>query len=167
MDAVRLLYGMSDSISTSLQTSSNDIGQTISLLNQAVDQLTQQFLSIHQDIGLLGQQFHSGLAPTDASSVLLAHCQEKIRHVVTTLQFHDIANQLLTRTEGRLADLQPLLAQLSPHSDPVTYPRTDADVAAYVKGLNRLLTDYNSDIQTSYSSAIKQTQLSCGEIELF
>jgi hypothetical protein len=165
MDSIRLMTLLSGRIQSSLSKSTKDIQQVMSLLDQTIDQLIQHFLSINMDLQQLKNQ-----VPEQGATSALSHCENAIQSIVTDLQFHDIANQLLNRVQGRFSSLQNMLSAIAADSALMT-TSTDqinfTDLTAYLECIERLIADTQSQSQNPVAETIRQTPMSGGEIELF
>lgn len=165
MDSIRLMSLLSGNIHSSLSKSAQDIQQVMALMDQTIGQLIQHFLSINKDIQQLKNQL-----PANQTVTALLSCEASIQHIVTDLQFHDIANQLLTRVHDRFAALQNLLSAINADSALVTASPDEmnfTDLTGYIQCIERLVVDAHHQSQTNIAGAIRPTPMSGGEIELF
>lgn len=165
MDSIRLMSLLSGNVHSSLSKSATDIQQVMALLDQTIDQLIQHFLSINTDILLIKKQLLK-----NESITVIPHCEEAIQNIVTDLQFHDIANQLLTRVNDRLLSLQNLLSAIKADSSLMTtspHQMNFTDLGSYLQCIERLIVDTHHQSQTPIIGSIRQTPMSDGEIELF
>ena len=165
MDSIRLMTLLSGSIQSSLSKSTKDIPQVMILLDQTIDQLIQHFLSINRDIQELKKQL-----PEKSASTALDRTEQAVQSIVTNLQFHDIANQLLNRVQVRSSSLQHMLSAIAADSALMTTSSNEinfTDLKAYLECIERLIADTHSQSQSPHAETIRQAPMSGGEIELF
>ncbi len=144
--ATQYLHGLSELIQAQIEAACADLAQTGELLDEAVDQLNQNF-------NALGEGLMQGQDGGD-SSPLVPH----VHSAITGLQFHDLASQLLQRVRQRLEGLSEIAAVAAAMSDD---PVPDWDQA------RQTLIEQQSALEQRLQNRLRQQNLDSGDIELF
>ena len=151
-----------------------DLAQTRMLLTEAVEKLGAAFLAIHAEIS--AQHELAASAPGDdywraVETALLETVRERVAlqvgAAVTGLQFQDMVNQLMERTEKRVAGVRSALAELGNAGELLDQAADKRELERTLGGLNRTLSMSNQELNGSLRRTVSQKHMECGGIELF
>ena len=170
----QLLAGVSEHGSQHLQEVETDLTQANDLLNEAIEKLSACFMGIHQAVTVQQEALHRlieahGL-PADEAEKLLAYREqisEQVNAAVTSMQFQDLTNQLITRSIKRVNGLQELLVTLADHGEGMPADGGHEEVARLLEEMSNRLTRHSHALQGGLRQAVNQQHMNSGDIELF
>jgi len=151
-----------------------DLIQTTFLLNEAIGQLGESFLAIHEAVSaqqkiidalLAGQT----LTPEEAAKqeAIPAEISRHVNAAVTGLQFQDITSQLINRTVKRVTGLRDVLTTIGESGAGMTADSDTEEVLALLNSVNRIFENQSVKLENALWKAVCQTQMKSGDVELF
>ncbi len=170
----QLLSGVSDHGAAHLLEVETDLIQTTLLLAEAIEKLGENFLDLHASITSQEEQIlglvDTGLIP-QANVEKLAQIQSDIAvHIsraVTSLQFQDLTNQLISRTVQRSAGLRELLSTLDMVGNVIPSDGGMDEIAVVLDEITEKLEQQRVELKSLLRKTVNQQHLNSGDIELF
>lgn len=170
----QLLSDVSDHGSEHLLEVETDLIQTTILLAEAIEKLGTSFFALHEAVTSQQEEVNliiaSGAAPA-ASVERLKTIQDNIAtHInaaVTSLQFQDLTNQLISRTVQRSAGLREVLATLGVVGNDMAQDGEVDDIAVVLNNVTQRLQEQSVELKAVLRKAVNQKHLDSGDIELF
>lgn len=169
-EAIRLMNGIAEQGELHLRELELDFGQLRALLADSVDRIADSFVRIAAlasparvmgpaliEASEQNQELHDNLTR------IAAHAVE----VATELQFHDMASQILARSEGRVHGLSALLTDLSRQAGALSKQDSEAAVIQDIASTNRLIRESSQELATRLRQTVTQRSMDAGDIELF
>lgn len=170
----RLLAGLAGQGNQHLAEVETDLVQTTFLLNEAIGQLGESFLAIHEAV--LAQQriidlliAGPALTPENAAQLetIPAQISKHVNAAVTGLQFQDITSQLINRTVKRVAGLRGVLTTIGESGAVMTADSETDEVLALLNSVNKIFENQSVKLENTLWKAVCQTQMKSGDVELF
>lgn len=170
----QLLSGVSDHSVDHLLEVETDLVQTTILLAEAIEKLGENFLDLHTSLTSQEEEIkkivETGLIPK-VNADKLAEIQKEIgihiNKAVTSLQFQDLTNQLITRTVQRSAGLRELLNTLDIVSNVIPPDGEIDEIAVVLSQLTEKLEQQSIELKSLLRRTVHQQHLDSGDIELF
>lgn len=173
-EIAKLLTGVSNHVDQHLQEVANDLHQTSTLLNEAIEKLTASFLAIHSTVTaqqeILNRHLGCGCAAALPQEALQNHALElasQVNAIVTSMQFQDMTDQLIGRTTRRIEGVRGVLGLLDEHGGQLAVASTADSVVAAVEKLDGLVGAQSDALEQSLWKAVRQTRMDSGDIDLF
>lgn len=170
----RLLSGVSDHGTRHLTEVDTDLVQTALLLTEAIEKLGSSFMEIHALVTAQQQMVDLLLAGGKPSEEQLERLKAMpheinthINAVMTSLQFQDMTNQLLERSQKRVSGLREFLETLSTHGADLRPGSDNEEMAALLHRINLALALQSQELKSVLRQAVHQQHLESGDIELF
>lgn len=171
----RLLTELSQQGVRHLGEAETDLGQTGTLLDEAITKLTAAFMELHAAVQVQQEQVNALLqqqASVDvAQQVSLQQLSEVISgHVneaITGLQFQDLTGQLIARTSMRLAGLRDMLEQAGGAVEGLQKEVPAADAPATLNAVADAVAARSSALEEVLRKSVLQHHMDSGDIELF
>jgi hypothetical protein len=169
-----LLSGLAGQGNQHLTEVETDLVQTTFLLNEAIKQLSDSFLAIHE--GVTAQQqlvdlIRSGaaLAPEQDTRLqaIRAEISQHVNAAVTGLQFQDITSQLISRIVRRVTGLRDVLDTIGSSGAGLMPESETEEIVSMLNGVNKMLENQSVKLENVLWRAVCQTHMKSGEIELF
>ena len=151
-----------------------DLQQTTFLLDEAIEKLSNSFMTVHAQ--LMEQQSAiqlltaAGNMPKEALvqlQVFKDNIGQEVDKVVTGMQFQDMTNQLLQRTINRVHGLKMLLQELSSHQFPMSADAEKEEIRQFIRQLNQNFDQGSQHLTGSLRKSVSQQDMAAGEIDLF
>jgi hypothetical protein len=170
----QLLSGVSDHGVAHLLEVETDLVQTTLLLAEAIEKLGENFLDLHASITSQEEQIlglvNTGLVPQE-NVEKLAQIQSDIglhiSRAVTSLQFQDLTNQLISRTVQRSAGLRELLSTLDMVGNVIPADGGMDEIAVVLHEITEKLEQQSVELKSLLRKTVNQQHLNSGDIELF
>ncbi len=170
----QLLSGVSDHGVAHLLEVETDLVQTTILLAEAIEKLGENFLDLHASITSQEEQIleivNSGLIPKN-NVERLAEIQTDIavhiNRAVTSLQFQDLTNQLISRTVQRSAGLRELLSTLGIVGNVIPIDGGSDEISLVLSEITEKLEQQSIELKSLLRKTVNQQHLNSGDIELF
>ncbi len=168
-----LLAGVSDHGVDHLLEVETDLVQTTLLLAEAIEKLGANFLDLHAS--LTTQEEHikeivsAGRVPQESVEKLSQIQSDIALHInraVTSLQFQDLTNQLISRTVQRSAGLRELLATLG-SGNSIPHDGETEEIAGVLSEITERLERQSIELKSLLRKTVNQQHLDSGDIELF
>ncbi len=170
----RLLSGLAGQGNQHLTEVETDLVQTTFLLNEAIEQLGESFLAIHEAVKAQQKIIDSlragpALTPENAARLdtIPAEISRHVNAAVTGLQFQDITSQLIHRTVKRVTGLRDVLATIGESGAGMTADSETEEVLALLNSVNRIFENQSVKLENALWKAVCQTQMKSGDVELF
>ena len=170
----RLLSGVSDHGKRHLTEVETDLKQTELLLEEAIDKLTNSFMSIHSLVGERQDAINKLLAGGTLSasdSARLGEMRGEIgQHVnsaITSMQFQDMTSQLIDRTLKRVTGLREFLGTLGAHGADISAESDSEEIIDRLGKVSMALAIQSLELRSVLRKAVNQQHLESGDIELF
>lgn len=170
----QLLSDVSDHGSEHLREVETDLIQTTILLAEAIEKLGASFFALHEAVTSQQEEVNliiAGGGVAAANVERLKTIQENISaHInaaVTSLQFQDLTNQLISRTVQRSVGLREVLATLGVVSNDLTQDHEVDDIAVLLSDVTQRLQEQSIQLKAVLRKAVNQKHLDSGDIELF
>lgn len=151
-----------------------DLMQTTFLLAEAIEKLGDSFMKIHQAVMAQQSEIDTLLQAaelTDSHFQKIMQEREKVAsHVdaaVTSLQFQDMTNQLITRTIHRVNGLRDSLTALAIHGEEMDPQHEHEEIAHLLDAMSASLTARNDVMKHTLRKSVAQKSMTSGEVELF
>lgn len=151
-----------------------DLMQTTFLLAEAIEKLGDSFMQIHEAVTAQQLEINTLLQvaklPADHFQKILQEREKVASHVdaaVTSLQFQDMTNQLITRTINRVNGLRESLAALAVHGQEMDPQHEHEEIAHLLDAMSASLSARNDVMKHSLRKAVAQKSMTSGEVELF
>ena len=170
----RLMAGVSEHGSKHLTEVETDLLQTGLLLEEAIDNLSRNFMAIHAAVsaqqGSIDLLLAGGM-PTPQERERLGALQGEVgQHVnaaITSMQFQDMTSQLLERTLKRVGGLREFLATLGAHGAEMLPDSDDEIIVESLGKVSLALAIQSLELRGVLRRAVSQQHLESGDIELF
>jgi hypothetical protein len=165
LDATHLISELSGSVHANLARASTDVEHVVLLLDQSVEELVKHFMTIHQELQALKVD-----QSTDKINHVLSQCEQEINSIVTDMQFHDIANQLLGRVHTNLLSIQNLMKTISGDAKNATLWTDNHGIKSgknLLLSVQHLIPESFSNCNAGIADTLGKTPMSGGDIELF
>lgn len=170
----QLLSGVSDHSVDHLLEVETDLVQTTILLAEAIEKLGENFLDLHAALtsqeGEIRQIVETGAIPKENAeklAVIQADIALHINKAVTSLQFQDLTNQLITRTVQRSAGLRELLCTLEIVGNVIPPDGEIDEIAVVLTEITEKLEQQSIELKSLLRKTVNQQHLDSGDIELF
>lgn len=170
----RLLAGVAEHGQRHLAEVETDLAQTGLLLEEAIDNLSRNFLAIHAAVSAQQHTIElllAGGAPAPEARAGLQAMQSEVgQHVnaaITSLQFQDMTGQLLERTLRRVTGLREFLGTLDAHGAVLLPDSDNQQIADLLKQVSLALAIQSVELRSLLRKAVNQQHLESGDIELF
>jgi Zn-dependent oligopeptidase len=169
-----LLAGLAGQGNQHLTEVETDLVQTTFLLNEAIGQLGNSFLAIHE--GVTKQQMLLDLVQSGASlspeqqekmKTIQAEIAQHVNAAVTGLQFQDITSQLISRTVKRVTGLRDVLANIGTSGDRLMPDSETEEIISVLNNVNMTLENQSVKLENVLWKAVCQTHMKSGDVELF
>lgn len=151
-----------------------DLQQTSFLLNEAIEKLSQSFMSVYAQLtdqqGALQQLADAGkLQPEEMAQlqVFQDNIGQEVNKVVTGMQFQDMTNQLLQRTINRVNGLKYLLQELSSHQFPMAAEDEHQEIRQFIAQINHQFDLGSQHLNGHLRKSVSQQDMQTGDIDLF
>ncbi len=169
-----LLSGVSDHSVDHLLEVETDLVQTTILLAEAIEKLGENFLDLHAALTSQEEEIkkvvETGLIPPENADKLGRIQTEIAVHInkaVTSLQFQDLTNQLITRTVQRSAGLRELLCTLEIVGNVIPADGEIDEIAVVLTQITEKLEQQSIELKSLLRRTVHQQHLDSGDIELF
>ncbi len=170
----QLLSGVSDHGVAHLLEVETDLVQTTILLAEAIEKLGENFLDLHASITSQEEQIleivNSGLIPknnVDRLAEIQTDIAVHINRAVTSLQFQDLTNQLISRTVQRSAGLRELLSTLDIVGNVIPSDGGSDEISLVLSEITEKLEQQSIELKSLLRKTVNQQHLNSGDIELF
>lgn len=170
----RLLAEVSQHGMRHLSEASTDLGQTGTLLDEAIGKLSAAFMDLHaavqaqqQQVDLLLKQFSA--VPEDQARLqqLSDAIDIHVNQAVTGLQFQDLTGQLIARTSMRLAGLRDMLTEVGGAVDGLQQDDSSAAAVPALDAVSDALVARSTALEEVLRKSVLQHHMDSGDIELF
>lgn len=169
-----LLSGVSDHSVDHLLEVETDLVQTTILLAEAIEKLGENFLDLHAALttqeGEIKHIVDAGVIPKESADKLATVQADIALHInkaVTSLQFQDLTNQLISRTVQRSAGLRELLCTLDIVGNVIPLDGESDEIAGLLTQLTEKLEQQSIELKSLLRKTVHQQHLDSGDIELF
>nr|WP_314862810.1 chemotaxis protein [uncultured Undibacterium sp.] len=170
----QLLAGVSDHGVAHLLEVETDLIQTTILLAEAIEKLGTNFLDLHASVLSQEEQISiivgTGQVPAEnveRLSQIQADIALNINKAVTSLQFQDLTNQLISRTMQRSAGLRELLNTLDVVSNVLSADDENEEIEGLLSEVTGKLEQQSIELKNLLRKTVNQEHLNSGDIELF
>lgn len=170
----QLLSGVSDHGVAHLLEVETDLVQTTILLAEAIEKLGENFLDLHTSITSQEEQIleliNTGLIPKDNVEKLAKIQADIAAHInlaVTSLQFQDLTNQLISRTVQRSVGLRELLSTLDMVGNVIPSDGGTEEISVALAEITEKLEQQSVELKSLLRRTVNQQHLNSGDIELF
>ena len=170
----QLLSGVSDHGVEHLLEVETDLVQTTILLAEAIEKLGENFLSLHASITSQEEQIRKIVVTSkipqssvDQLAQIQSDIASHINNAVTSLQFQDLTNQLITRTVQRSAGLRELLCTLDVVGNVIPNDSEIDEIEAVLAQITEKLEQQSIELKNLLRRTVNQKNLGSGDIELF
>lgn len=151
-----------------------DLMQTTFLLAEAIEKLGDSFMKIHQAVTAQQSEIDTLLQAAELSDShfqkIMQEREKVASHVdaaVTSLQFQDMTNQLITRTIHRVNGLRDSLTALAIHGEEMDPQHEHEEIANLLDAMSASLTARNDVMKHTLRKSVAQKSMTSGEVELF
>jgi methyl-accepting chemotaxis protein len=168
-DEVRNLSVRSNEFSLQIRKQMNGVTQSVGEAEQVIREISSKDMNIalqsKQNIGTMIQQIeviNANIASTaNELSVTTVTMNENVHTAVTSLQFQDMANQLVTHANHRLDAMDSILSGI------MAIDNTWADGNDRLEHWHRKVSGARELIEKTRHNPVKQLNVDAGDIELF
>ena len=170
----RMLSGVSDHGRNHLTEVETDLLQTSLLLEEAIEKLSRNFMSIHEAVS--DQQatirlLLDGGTPSPEERVRLEAMSEQVstyvNAAITSMQFQDMTSQLIDRTLKRVTGLREFLATLGTYGAQMEADSDNDTIVDLLGKVSMALAIQSLELRSVLRKAVSQKHLESGDIELF
>ena len=162
----------SNQIGDSVQGISGDLSAVEGVIHQMADKDTKMVAETRERMTSLmakTRDFNNNIAKSaDEISGLSEKVSLEVRSAVTSLQFQDMANQILEHVQGRLSALEGALSRLNEISwSPAAGDGEPSDCDRRLQDFREWLDQASDTIRNIRHNPVSQKSMAEGEIELF
>lgn len=172
-EAIRLMKGIAEQGELHLRELEVDYSQLRALLSDSVDRIADSFVRVAalaspaRVMGLQSDDTHEAdeYAPQleDTLNRIANHAAE----VATDLQFHDLASQILARSEGRVHGMSALLAHLRKQAEGLSQRDCEPELGIDIATAARTIREGSQELAARLRKTVTQRSVEAGDIELF
>ncbi len=176
----QLLASVSGNGQTHLLEVESDLQQTAYLLKTAIEKLGDSFADINHclteqqallDELMTHQAFKQDAAIVEKLNALKEKVSVDVNEVVTSMQFQDMTDQLLSRSLKRVGGLKDLMNGLGNHGDADGVCKVSSDegeIMDYIHAVKDQIDEKSLALAgVLQKRAVAQKNMSTGEVELF
>lgn len=170
----RLLSGVSEHGRKHLTEVETDLIQARLLVEEAFQELSTNFLAIHDAFSAQRPTIDLLLAggkPSDENRAALAGLAGQVdtfvRAAVTSMQFEDMTSQLLDRALKRVTGLREFLSTLGAHGEEILPESGNEEIIDFLTKVSMALAIQSLELRSVLRKAVSQQHLKSGDIELF
>lgn len=170
----QLLAGVSDHGVSHLLEVETDLIQTTILLAEAIEKLGANFLDLHASVVSQEEQISiivaTGQVPAENVKQLTQIQTDIALHInkaVTSLQFQDLTNQLISRTMQRSVGLRELLSTLDVVGSVISADGENEEIEGLLTEVTTKLEQQSVELKSLLRKTVNQEHLDSGDIELF
>lgn len=160
----------SEQIDVSVQAISTALGaveQSIQALASRSDQLVREEEGQIAQVMGEAQAFHGDVEHSAQQISQLAECvTQQVRSAVTSMQFQDMATQVIGTVSKRLESMSQLMHQLAQMPAGLVEQSSD-DYQQHVAALKTMLDEASELVRHSHHNPVSQKSMDEGDIELF
>ena len=169
----RLLAELSLHGTHHLSEAQTDLGQTGTLLDEAIGKLTTAFMRLHaavqaqqEQVAVLAQQASD---PEQQAKLqqLSAVIDGHVNDAITGLQFQDLTGQLIARTSKRLAGLQHMMTEVGHAAACLHKAPLGTDAPLSLNAASDALVARSTALDEVLRKSVLQHHMDSGDIELF
>lgn len=126
---------------------------------QRVERMLQTLQAINREMGETANDL----------SAIASHVEEDVRQAVTSLQFQDLATQLLSRIDARVRASSVILGELGALGESVARaaPSDLEHLDRFLKDCLAVVARAKTALPDTGASPVRQTEMAAGDIELF
>lgn len=170
----KLLAAVSDHGKQHLIEVEADLLQTTCLLSEAIEKLSASFAAVHDAVSEQQKMLDVLLAQNAIGAPILEKLDSfkskignEVNVVITSLQFQDLTNQLITRTIKRVSGLKALLHELEMHSNEMDPGHEHEEIVKFLEEMNRSLQVGSHALSGGLRQSVGQQNMATGDIDLF
>jgi hypothetical protein len=148
--------------------------QTTILLAEAIEKLGANFLDLHtsvlsqeEQISLIVGSVNVPEENVEKLKQIQADIALHINKAVTSLQFQDLTNQLISRTMQRSAGLRELLCTLDVVGNVISAVGENDEIEGLLTEVTEKLEQQSVELKSLLRKTVNQENLGSGDIELF
>jgi dihydroxyacetone kinase DhaKLM complex PTS-EIIA-like component DhaM len=151
-----------------------DLLQMNILLGEAIKKLGTSFMAIHGALSIQQETMNLVLcggtpAPECITRLETIHDEigQYVNAAVTGLQFEDMTSQLMGKMALHLAGLREVFGALDTGGSSVSPASNPTELVSSLNGINQMLAQRNTALESNVRNAVNQRHMESGEIELF
>jgi len=170
----RMLSSLAAHSTVHLLGAETDLAQTNLLLKEAIEQLSNCFLTIHAAVAEQQTAIDRVLAGTatlpEIAEGLKAsrECIDtNVFSAVTGLQFQDMTSQLIGRTIRRVNGLHDVMSVLGVGNDGLEQAAQQDAMITLLDNVSKILEDQSRELEIMLRKGVNQTHMESGGVELF
>lgn len=180
-ETIRLMTGIADQGGLHLTELLSDFEQLRDLLSFAVDRFCRDFLHVAELATVPSSEGPSGspaapsedgptrqvAAGADDARRQLERIAMAVADMTVDLQFHDMANQILARSSGRVTGLAALLTELRQRAQSMPAESSQDGLVKAFAETNAAILEQSQELAVRMRKAVQQKNLDVGDVELF
>jgi len=168
-DEVRMLSIRSTEFSKEIRSHMNDVINSVSKAEGVINVISAKDMTfaleskqnVEKMLGEVNDNNVLMFKSVEELSVISGQIESAVQAAVTSLQFHDLATQLINHSSGRQAAMQQILLGMNSLDQQVI------DQAHRVEGWHEKLIKAHELIEKTRHNPVKQISVEAGDVELF